>query len=87
MAILTKAMHRGITQPCDWSAHEALNDARRQLRRVAADVRHQVEDVTASTTRSIRRRPMAAVGFSAGTGLALGMLLGAITAWHWKKRG
>jgi ElaB/YqjD/DUF883 family membrane-anchored ribosome-binding protein len=64
----------------------AVEEARKQVNRAVADVRHTAEDATAAAALKIRRNPLKAVGAAACVGSAIGALLGFSTGWWMKSR-
>jgi ElaB/YqjD/DUF883 family membrane-anchored ribosome-binding protein len=76
MAILTKSSDaREASAPCEWSATEAMDEAKRQVRRALTDIRHRAEDATSEAELKIRRRPFATIGLATCVGATVAGIL------------
>jgi ElaB/YqjD/DUF883 family membrane-anchored ribosome-binding protein len=85
MSILTRSRVTA-TRPSWEQARDAIEDARKQVNRAVAEVRHTAEDATSAAAMKIRRNPLTAVGAAACAGSAIGALLGFSTGWWMKSR-
>jgi ElaB/YqjD/DUF883 family membrane-anchored ribosome-binding protein len=65
---------------------EAIEEARKQVNRAVAEVRHTAEDATAAAALKIRRNPLKSVGAAACVGSAIGALLGVSMGWWMRSR-
>jgi ElaB/YqjD/DUF883 family membrane-anchored ribosome-binding protein len=63
-----------------------IDEARKQVNRAVAEVRHTAEDATAAAALKIRRNPLTAVGAAACVGSAIGALLGFSMGWWMTSR-
>jgi ElaB/YqjD/DUF883 family membrane-anchored ribosome-binding protein len=83
MAILTKTPPYA---PLADAAEEALEDARRTVKRAIADVEHTADEMAETTTRAVRREPLKALGWMACAGTFTGVLIGFALGWYVKPR-